>query len=457
MERLHRGHGPSLRPVGTAGAGVDPRPDRAGAPCELWCFSPIAAALVELFPTRIRYTSMSLPYQLRQWLVGWPGCPPSVAGPRGRRRATTMPGCGYPVVVATASAAIGLLLLPETKDRDLTDTAPVRPGRGGPAGLKRQGALRVSNCGGDGLATSPALRPGLEPGVPPCHVPRRADDRATRAGNRNVMHRRSLFALSAAGLAAPTVLRAQGGWPDRPLRLVIPFPPGGSTDTIARLFQPKLAEGLGRQHGDRQPRRRLRLYRRHRDGCAPRPTAELWVLAYDNEATNQTVMRLPYRAVDAFAPVSLVATGPLALVAHKDTPYRTFQEVVDAARRAPDTIGYATRASAASRMSRRRCWRSETGIKPDTCALSRGWPCRAGRGRGQRAAVHVECRDHQPAYPRRHAAPLGVTTRGETRHVPGARSFAQQGAADFEAPTWWAFFGRARHAAPRSWRRCRRR
>jgi tripartite-type tricarboxylate transporter receptor subunit TctC len=39
--------------------------------------------------------------------------------------------------------------------------------------------------------------------------------------------------------------------------------------------------------------------------------------------------------------------------------------------------------------------------------------------------------------------PLGVTTKGETRHVPGVRSFAQQGFGDFEAPTWWAFLGRA--------------
>lgn len=38
--------------------------------------------------------------------------------------------------------------------------------------------------------------------------------------------------------------------------------------------------------------------------------------------------------------------------------------------------------------------------------------------------------------------PLSVTTRGETRHVQGARSFAQQGFGDFEAPTWWAFLGR---------------
>jgi tripartite-type tricarboxylate transporter receptor subunit TctC len=39
--------------------------------------------------------------------------------------------------------------------------------------------------------------------------------------------------------------------------------------------------------------------------------------------------------------------------------------------------------------------------------------------------------------------PLGVTTRGESRHVPNTRSFSQQGFGDFEAPTWWAMLGRA--------------
>jgi hypothetical protein len=52
------------------------------------------------------------------------------------------------------------------------------------------------------------------------------------------MHRRTLLASLAAGLAAPSILRAQSSWPDRPLRLIVPWPPGGSTDTIARIFQP---------------------------------------------------------------------------------------------------------------------------------------------------------------------------------------------------------------------------
>jgi tripartite-type tricarboxylate transporter receptor subunit TctC len=51
--------------------------------------------------------------------------------------------------------------------------------------------------------------------------------------------------------------------------------------------------------------------------------------------------------------------------------------------------------------------------------------------------------------------PLGVTTLGETRHVPGVKSFAEQGFSGFDAPTWWAFLGRA--GTPRSGARSRSR
>ena len=72
------------------------------------------------------------------------------------------------------------------------------------------------------------------------------------------------------------------------------------------------------------------------------PDGYTWLLAYDNEATNQTVMRLSYRLMQAFAPVTLVATGPLAMVTHQSTPWKTFKDVVTAAKAAPDTISYAT-------------------------------------------------------------------------------------------------------------------
>jgi tripartite-type tricarboxylate transporter receptor subunit TctC len=254
--------------------------------------------------------------------------------------------------------------------------------------------------------------------------------------------RRGLIVATAAGLAMPSVLRAQGTWPDRPIRLIVPWPPGGSTDVVARIFQPRLAEVLGRP-----------IIVENRGGASgsigageaarAAPDGYTWMLAYDTEATNQTVMRLPYKALEAFAPVSLVATGPLALVAHESTPYRTYQDVVEAAKKAPDTINYATSgvgglAHVATTLLQQKGNFRITHV-----------PYRGGGPATQDAvAGHVPLFMSNVVVISQHIKsgvlrPLGVTTRTESRHVPGAKSFAEQGVGDFEAPTWWMLLGRA--------------
>lgn len=256
------------------------------------------------------------------------------------------------------------------------------------------------------------------------------------------MQRRSLLTLTAAGLAAPYVAGAQGAWPERPLRLIVPWPPGGSTDTIARLFQAKLGELLGRpvvidnRGGASGAIGSAEAARAPADGYT-------WMLAYDNEATNQTVMRLSYRTLEAFAPVTLVATGPLALVAHQSTPYRNFQDVVNAAKQAPDTIGYATSGVGGLAHVSTTLLSSQAGIRLVHVPYRGGGPAVQDAVAGNvpmfMSNVVIISQHIRNGVLR----PLGVTTRGESRHVPGVQSFAQQGLAEFEAPTWWAFLGRA--------------
>jgi tripartite-type tricarboxylate transporter receptor subunit TctC len=255
------------------------------------------------------------------------------------------------------------------------------------------------------------------------------------------MHRRTLLALTAAGLAAPSVLRAQS-WPDRPIRLIVPWPPGGSTDTIARIFQLKLAEVLGRP-----------VVIENRGGAsgsigateAARATADgyTWMLAYDNEATNQTLLRLPYKTLEAFAPVSLVATGPLALVAHRSTPWNSFQEVVAAAKAAPDTISYASSGVGGLAHVSTTLLQQQGGFNLVHVPYRGGGPALQDSIAGQVPLFMsnvVIISQHIKAGTLK---PLGVTTAGESRHMPGVKSFAEQGFPGFEAPTWWAFLGRA--------------
>ena len=80
-------------------------------------YGPIAALLVELFPTRIRYTGMSLPYHIGNGWFG--GFLPPTAFAIVAATGNIFAGLWYPIIVALMTFVIGLLFLPETKDRDI--------------------------------------------------------------------------------------------------------------------------------------------------------------------------------------------------------------------------------------------------------------------------------------------------------------------------------------------------
>jgi Sugar (and other) transporter len=80
-------------------------------------YGPIAAALVELFPTRIRYTSMSLPYHIGNGWFG--GLLPATALAMVSQTGDIYYGLWYPIVFAVMTFVIGLIFIPETKDRDI--------------------------------------------------------------------------------------------------------------------------------------------------------------------------------------------------------------------------------------------------------------------------------------------------------------------------------------------------
>ncbi|MBC9179017.1 Bug family tripartite tricarboxylate transporter substrate binding protein [Pseudoroseomonas ludipueritiae] len=253
--------------------------------------------------------------------------------------------------------------------------------------------------------------------------------------------RRGLLALTAAGLAMPGLLRAQEAWPDRTLRLVVPWPPGGSTDTVARIIQPKLQEVLGKpvvidnRGGASGSIGAIEAARAAPDGTT-------WMLAYDTQATNESVMKLPFQTMEAFAPVSLVATGPLALVAHHSTPFKTYADVVAAAKKDPDSLNYATSGVGGLAHVATTLLQQVGGFRMVHVPYKGGGPATQDA-----VAGHVPLFMSNVVVISQHIKagvlrPLGVTTKGETRHVPGVKSFAQQGVGDFEAPTWWALLGR---------------
>jgi tripartite-type tricarboxylate transporter receptor subunit TctC len=140
-------------------------------------------------------------------------------------------------------------------------------------------------------------------------------------------------------LATSTALAA---YPDKPIRLVVPFAPGGGTDLIARTLGQGMAKELGQPVVvDNRPGAGTII---GTDAVAKSPAdGYTLVLATFAHAVNPGLQpKLPYAWDKAFAPVTLVGRGPNVLVVRADSPYKTVKDLVAAAKAAPGKLSYAS-------------------------------------------------------------------------------------------------------------------
>lgn len=149
------------------------------------------------------------------------------------------------------------------------------------------------------------------------------------------MRRRSAIAAVAASLAAQVAAGA-AAYPDRPIRLILPYPPGGGTDTLARPWADQMRQGLG------QP-----LVIENRGGAATNigmeiaartaPDGHSLIINTDNVALFPFLyQRLTYDLFRDFVPVSYLAASPLVLAANPAVPAATLKEFAALLRREPD-------------------------------------------------------------------------------------------------------------------------
>src|SRR4051812_5661944 len=143
-------------------------------------------------------------------------------------------------------------------------------------------------------------------------------------------------------LAAATAM-AQGAWPTRPVTMVVPFPPGGGTDTGARI----LAEQLARKWGQS-------VLVDNKGGAAGQIGADIvakarpdgYTLLMGNigtQAINPALYsKLPYDPDKAFAPVALVAELPLAMMVHPSVPAKNVKEFIALAKAEPGKLSYSS-------------------------------------------------------------------------------------------------------------------
>src|SRR2546421_7019326 len=154
--------------------------------------------------------------------------------------------------------------------------------------------------------------------------------------------------LLGAALAPPAPAQNMDAWPSRPLRFILPFPPGGGTDILGRIIAERLTASLG------QP-----VVTENRGGAggnvgaeaAARSTPDGYtiVLVAPSLAISKSLYsKLSYDAVKDFAPVSLVATVPNVMVTHPSVPAATLAEFIRLAKTKPGEMNFGSGRSGTS-------------------------------------------------------------------------------------------------------------
>ena len=152
----------------------------------------------------------------------------------------------------------------------------------------------------------------------------------------------ALVVTATAGVLSAAPAQAQGTWPDKPLKLVVPYPAGGNADNTARLLATQLGQRLGQQVVvDNRPGGSGTI------GAAvvAKAPADGYTLLLDATAftVNPSLFpKLPFDAAKDFAPISLVLQVPLLMVVPANSPFQSVADVAKAARARPGHLTYAS-------------------------------------------------------------------------------------------------------------------
>jgi tripartite-type tricarboxylate transporter receptor subunit TctC len=142
-----------------------------------------------------------------------------------------------------------------------------------------------------------------------------------------------------AALAGPAL--AQADYPNRPVRLIIPFPPGGSNDVVGRVIAQHLGESLGKQIiVDNRAGAGGVIGTEVASKAAPDGYTLLGIsLAH---AVNPWLYKLPYDPIKAFAPIGIMGKGPVVLSVNPSLPVQSVKELVALAKSKPGDLQYAS-------------------------------------------------------------------------------------------------------------------
>ncbi|GAB2484536.1 tripartite tricarboxylate transporter substrate binding protein [Comamonas humi] len=253
--------------------------------------------------------------------------------------------------------------------------------------------------------------------------------------------RRALQAAAVAALAPfGTLARAAADYPKAPIKLVVPYPPGGPTDLVGRLAAVAMGESLKQTiFIDNKPGASgmvgaALVAKAPADGYTLLANASLQVI-------NPTIYaKVPYDSFNDFAPITQIVDVPLVLVVSSQMPVSTVQELIAHLRRSSGTVNFGSAGNASSQHLSGELFRLKTGIAMQHVPYKGSSPALTDLMGGQIQLMFDSMPSAMPFITSGKLKALAVTTRRRSSVLPQIPTMEESGVAGFETSTWYGLW-----------------
>ncbi len=246
------------------------------------------------------------------------------------------------------------------------------------------------------------------------------------------------------GIALTAVAAAQPGYPNKPIRLVVPFPAGGSVDVTSRALAQKLSEQLGQQVVvDNRPGAGGNIGMDAVAKSAP-DGYTLGMGALSTHAVNPALFaKMPYDAVKDFAPISLVVVTPNVLVTNPQALPATDIAGIVAAAKASGKVNCASGSNGSAGHLGCELFKLATGAPVTHVPYKGGGPAMTDLLGGQVQMMFDNMASAMPQIKAGKLRAFAVTTPKRSALAPELPTMAEAGIGDFDVFTWWGLFAPA--------------